>query len=125
MSWPFALAVAGGSAVGGLLRWGVGLWLNARWAGFPLGTLLVNCVGGLLIGAALAWFEHLPNEFLRLLLVTGVLGGLPTISAVSAESLILLQRGHWGLAAGHTVAHVVGALVCAAVGHRLVAALIG
>ena len=24
-----------------------GIWLNARWAGFPLGTLFVNCVGGL------------------------------------------------------------------------------
>jgi CrcB protein len=125
MSWPLALAVAGGSAAGGLLRWAIGLWLNARWAGFPLGTLVVNCVGGLLIGAALAWFEHLPNEFLRLLLVTGLLGGLTTFSAFSAESLILMQRGHWALAAGHTAAHVLGALACAAIGHRLVAALIG
>jgi fluoride exporter len=125
MSWPLALAVAGGSAAGGLLRWAIGLWLNARWAGFPVGTLVVNCVGGLLIGAALAWFEHLPNEWLRLLLVTGFLGGLTTFSAFSAESLILLQRGHWGLAAGHTLAHVLGALACAAVGHRLMAALIG
>lgn len=124
MSWPLALAVAGGSATGGLLRWAIGLWLNARWVGFPLGTLAVNCVGGLLIGAALAWFEHLPNEMLRLLLVTGFLGGLTTFSAFSAESLILLQRGQWSLAAGHTTAHVLGAVACAAMGHRLVAALI-
>jgi CrcB protein len=54
-AWPRAqvFAVAMGSAVGGLARWLVGLWLNARWAGFPLGTLLVNCVGGLLIAAHL------------------------------------------------------------------------
>ena len=75
------LAVAAGSAVGALARWGAGLWLNARWAGFPLGTLAVNCVGGLLIGLALAWFERSPDELLRLLLVTGFLGGLTTFSA--------------------------------------------
>jgi CrcB protein len=120
VSWPLALAVAGGSAAGGLLRWTVGLWLNGRWVGFPLGTLVVNCLGGLLIGAALAWFEQVPNELLRLLLVTGFLGGLTTFSAFSVESLVLLQRGHWALAAGHTLAHVLGALTCAALGHRLV-----
>lgn len=120
-----ALAVAGGSAAGGVLRWAVGLWLNGRWAGFPLGTLLVNCVGGLLIGAALAWFEQLPNEWLRLLLVTGFLGGLTTFSAFSAESLMLLQRGQWLLAAGHTLAHVLGALACAAIGYRIVATGLG
>jgi fluoride exporter len=125
VSWPLALAVAGGSAAGGLLRWTVGLWLNGRWAGFPLGTLLVNCVGGLLIGAALAWFEQVPNEWLRLLLVTGFLGGLTTFSAFSAESLLLLQRGDWALAAGHTLAHVLGALACAALGYRIVAAALG
>jgi CrcB protein len=123
-AWASILAVAGGSAVGALLRWAAGLWLNGRWAGFPLGTLAVNCVGGLLIGLALAWFEHMPDELLRLLLVTGFLGGLTTFSAFSVESLLLLQRGHWGLAAGHTLAHVVGALVCAALGHRIAVALL-
>jgi CrcB protein len=123
MSWPFALAVAGGSAAGGLLRWVVGLWLNGRWAGFPLGTLAVNCVGGLLIGAALAWFESVPNELLRLLLVTGFLGGLTTFSAFSIESVLLLQRGQWGLAAAHAGAHVLGGLACAGLGYRVAVAM--
>ena len=123
-AWPWAqvLAVASGAAVGALLRWLAGLWFNASWSGFPLGTLLVNCLGGLLIGVALAWFERSPNELLRLLLVTGFLGGLTTFSAFSVESLTLLQRGHWALAAAHTVAHVVGALGCAAIGFRVVQA---
>jgi fluoride exporter len=118
-------AVAAGSAVGALARWAAGLWLNARWAGFPLGTLLVNAVGGLLIGMALAWFERSPNELVRLLLVTGFLGGLTTFSAFSAESLLMLQRGHYGLAAGHTLAHVLGALACAALGFVIVDRLLG
>jgi fluoride exporter len=119
-----AFAVAAGSAVGGVLRWGTGLWLNARWAGFPLGTLVVNCVGGALIGVALAWLARTPNELWHALWVTGLLGGLTTFSAFSAESLLMLQRGQWALAAGHTLAHVVGALGCAALGHRAAQALI-
>jgi len=113
------LAVATGAVCGALLRWWAGLWLNAHWAGFPLGTLLVNCAGGLLIGVALFWFARHPNELLRLLAVTGFLGGLTTFSSFSGESLALIQRDEWALAIGHTLAHVVGSLACAAVGFRL------
>lgn len=123
--WLQVLSVAAGAAVGALARWGAGLWLNARWAGFPLGTLFVNAAGGLLIGMALAWFERSPHELLRLLLVTGFLGGLTTFSSFSAESLLLLQRGHWGLAAGHTLGHLLGSLACAALGFKLVDTLLG
>jgi CrcB protein len=117
LTWVQAGAVALGAAMGALMRWGAGLWLNASWSGFPLGTLLVNCVGGLLIGAALAHFERAPDELLRLLVVTGFLGGLTTFSAFSVESLLLLQRGHWALAIAHTAAHVLGALACTAAGY--------
>ena len=116
LPWSHVLAVAIGAAVGALARWFAGLWLNGQWAGFPLGTLLVNCVGGLLIGMALAWFERTPDEFLRVLLVTGFLGGLTTFSSFSGESLILLQRGEHGMALLHTGAHLFGSLGFAALG---------
>ncbi len=119
MPWLQIAAVSFGAAAGALLRWGAGVWLNARWTGFPLGTLFVNCVGGLAIGAVLFWLERSPNELLRLLLVTGLLGGFTTFSAFSAESLIMLQRGELGLALAHTAAHVIGALACAALGFRV------
>lgn len=114
-----ALAVALGAAAGALVRWQAGLMFNLRWLGFPLGTLLVNVVGGFLIGIALAWFGRQPNELLKLLVVTGFLGGLTTFSAFSAESLALLQRGAWGLAVLHAGAHVLGALAAAAAGMAL------
>jgi CrcB protein len=119
ISWLQVLLISLGASLGALARWGAGLWLNATWNGFPLGTLLVNLVGGLLIGAALEWFTHRPDELLRLLLVTGFLGGLTTFSAFSGESLSLLTRGAFGLAAVHSLAHVLGALGAAAVGMRL------
>lgn len=114
-----ALAVACGSAAGGVARWWLGQRLNPLWAGFPLGTLLVNCLGGLLIGAALAVLARAPHEGLRLLLVTGFLGGFTTFSSFSAESLGLVQRGQWALALGHSAAHLIGALACAAGGFGL------
>ena len=113
------VAIAAGASAGAVLRWLTSLWLNPHWGGFPLGTLLVNCVGGLLIGVAMVWFARQPNETLRLLLVTGFMGGLTTFSAFSAESLALVTRGDWLWALAHTLAHVLGALACAALGWRL------
>lgn len=119
-----ALAVSIGAALGALARWQAGLMFNTRWAGFPLGTLLVNLVGGFLIGMALEWFGRQPNDLLKLLLVTGFLGGLTTFSAFSGESLALLKHGELGMAFAHTLAHVVGSLFAAWAGMRLVQALI-
>jgi CrcB protein len=125
LSWLHVGAVALGAAAGALLRWTTGLWLNTAAAPFPLGTLLVNCVGGALVGVALVYFSRSPHEALRLLLVTGFLGGLTTFSAFSGESLGLLQREEWAWAVAHSVMHVVGALVCAALGFRMARWLLG
>ena len=119
LTFGHALVVAFGGIAGCLLRWLAGAALNSRWPGFPLGTLFVNCAGGFLIGVALFWFERTPDETLRLLVVTGLLGGFTTFSSFSAESLILLQRGEPWLALGHTAAHVIGSLACAAAGFRI------
>jgi CrcB protein len=110
-----ALAVGAGAAAGAIVRWGAGLWLNPLWAGFPLGTLTVNCIGGLAVGVA--WALLAPGGTWWLLLVPGFLGGLTTFSAFSGESLLLLQRGQFALALLHSGAHVLGALACAAAGH--------
>ena len=124
-SWAQAAAVAIGAAVGALLRWQAQAALNSLWPQLPLGTLLVNCVGGALIGMAVVWFEQMPSELLRLLLVTGVLGGLTTFSAYSGESLSLLQSGRYGAALIHTLAHVLGSLICAGSGFWLMRRLLG
>lgn len=118
-----ALAVAAGSAAGGLARWLIGLALNPLWAGFPLGTLAVNGTGGFLIGLLGAWLLHQPSEVMRLLLITGFLGGLTTFSAFTGESLMLLQRGAVGEALLHSAAHLLGSLACAALGWSLGQAL--
>jgi fluoride exporter len=107
MPWAEIGAVSLGAVVGSLLRWAAGLWLNARWSGFPLGTLFVNCVGGLLVGAVLFWLERSPNELLRLLVVTGLLGGFTTFSAFSLDTVLLWERGAMLLAFGYVAGSVV------------------
>jgi fluoride exporter len=119
-----ALAVMSGAAVGALLRWQAQAWLNPAWHGFPLGTLAVNAAGGLAIGVAAAWFSARPDELLQLLLMTGLLGGFTTFSAFSAESMGLLQRGAYGHALLHMVAHVLGSLACASLGWMIGKALL-
>ena len=125
ITWMQALAVAAGSAAGGVLRWLAGAMLNPLWAGFGLGTLAVNCVGGFAIGAAIVWFSRTPDEVLRLFVITGVLGGFTTFSSFSAESMSLVQRGEWPLALAHTLSHVLGALLCAGLGFKLARTLLG
>jgi CrcB protein len=113
-----ALAVATGGAAGSLLRWRIGVWLNPLPWPMALGTLTVNVLGGFLIGFSLLAFERAPNDTMRLLLVTGGLGGLTTFSAFSAESLGLLLKGDYAVAAAHMLAHVLGGLAGAAAGYQ-------
>ena len=114
------LAVAAGAVLGAWLRWGLGVWLNALVPSLPLGTLLANLLGGLLVGLALAWFVRHPelSPVWRLFVVTGFLGALTTFSTFSAESLALIVRGELLWAAAHSVLHVFGALGAAALGYR-------
>jgi CrcB protein len=116
-----ALAVAGGAVLGAWLRWLLGVLLNQAGASIPAGTLLANLIGGLFAGMALAWFDARPSAHpaWRLFAVTGFLGALTTFSTFSAESLALVQRGAWLAAFAHSAVHLVGCLLAAALGFRL------
>jgi fluoride exporter len=114
-------AVAAGAVLGAWGRWLLGLGLNRIQPGLPYGTLVANLAGGLLVGVAIAVLARRPDlgEAWRLFIITGFLGGLTTFSTFSAESLLMLQRGQFGLAATHTALHLIGCLAAAAVGYRI------
>jgi len=99
------LLVALGGAAGSLARLGVGV-AAARLLGlaFPWGTLIVNVIGCLAMGAMAARIGP-ENEDLRLFIGTGVLGGFTTFSAFSLETVRLLEHQP-GLAALYVVASV-------------------
>ncbi len=113
------LAVGSGAAIGAWVRWGLGIALNASI--LPLGTLIANLGGGLLMGMALAYFVATPQQNeLRLFAMTGFLGGLTTFSAFSAEAFNFLQKQQYAWAASHILSHVVGSLLMTALGFALV-----
>jgi fluoride exporter len=116
MQW---LAVGGGAALGAWVRWGLGIALNATM--LPMGTLIANLGGALLMGMAMAYFVSTPSQNeLRLFVMTGFLGGLTTFSAFSGEAFNLLNKQEYTWAAAHISSHVVGSLLMTAAGFALV-----
>jgi CrcB protein len=115
------IAIAAGAVLGAWARWLLALALNRAGHPMPWGTLVANLIGGLLIGMMLAVFARRPElaGAWRPFVVTGFLGALTTFSSFSAESLAMIQRGAWALAAFHSAAHLAGALAATAVGWRL------
>lgn len=112
------VAVGLGAAVGALLRWWLGLKLNALWPDVPMGTLAANLIGAYLIGLALGVLatDSSLNPAWRLFIVTGFLGGLTTFSSFSAEAVTLLQRQLWMTAFGMMALHLAGSLAMTAAG---------
>jgi fluoride exporter len=109
MGW---IAVALGAVLGSWLRWGLGMLLNTPAHALQLGTLAANLGGGYVIGIAVAFFAGHPglSPEWRLFAITGFLGGLTTFSSFSAESMLLLQRGDYLWALGHSALHLVGSI---------------
>jgi CrcB protein len=104
-----ALLVAVGGAIGSVLRYYVGQWsLRLMGPNFPWGTLVVNVVGCFVIGvfAELIARRFNASEELRLLLITGFLGGFTTFSAFSLDAMSLIERGAIASAAVYMVASV-------------------
>lgn len=112
------LYIAMGGAVGAVARYGVAGWVQDR-AGFafPLGTLVVNILGSLLIGFALRYLEAVRwTPEVRALVTIGLLGAFTTFSTFSYETVGLLEEGEWLRAGLYAAGSVVLGLVAVYVG---------
>ena len=102
------LIVAAGGALGAVARYGIGRWLPA--SAWPWGTLTVNVVGGLIMGALTGWLAFRGGaqaESIRLFAAVGVLGGFTTFSAFSLETALMIERRQFATAGGYVAASVV------------------
>lgn len=107
------LLVGLGGAFGSISRYLLG---NAtmRWfaphnaVGFPWGTLLVNVLGCAAIGLLAVLIERMSslNTELRLLLITGFLGGFTTFSSFGLDTWYLMRKGEWLYATAYVSASV-------------------
>lgn len=113
------LVVFLGGGIGAALRHGINR-LAMSWfgTGFPVGTMVVNVAGSLLMGLLISLLAEGPpaSQTLRLFLATGVLGGFTTFSAFSLDALTLWERGQPGLAAAYVLGSLLLSLGAIAIG---------
>lgn len=117
LSATVLFVVAAGGALGSVARYGVGVVLAPATSGFPWATLVVNVVGAFLMG----WFARVlaapdADQVVRLALTTGFCGGFTTFSALSAETVSLLQQGRSGRAVAYLALSLALGLAATAAG---------
>ena len=114
-----ALLVFLGGGFGSVLRWLTGLGaVRLLGTSFPYGTLMVNVIGGLVMGVCARLFMA-PDSNARFLLMTGVLGGFTTFSAFSLDAANLYLKGEISAAVVYVLVSVAGSLAAVALGLAL------
>lgn len=125
-AWQLALVAAGGGAAGALLRHLANqLFIHRGPGGLPVSTVLVNVVGCFGAGLLLVWIDGrgIDSPLWRALVITGLLGGLTTFSALGLELWQLLRADRIGLAVALAGVHLVAGVAAVAAGWRLGRAL--
>lgn len=121
------LAVFVGGGLGAALRHAVNHTSLVYFGpSFPYGTLIVNVVGGLLMGVLAELFvtKGGGNQEFRLFLTTGLLGGFTTFSAFSLDAAAMWQRSDYVSLGFYAVASVVLSIVALFAGMAFVRAWI-
>lgn len=117
---PVLLAIALGGALGSLARWAVEQAMPISPTGWPWGTLTVNIVGALAIGVLAGWSRlRRSPPWVRPLLITGVLGGFTTVSALAVETAVLVDAGRVAISVAYLGVTLAAGLVAVRLGSRV------
>jgi CrcB protein len=122
---PIVLISLGGAA-GAASRYVVDQWVSQRMPGaFPLGTLVVNMSGSLLLGFlfALAIERGVLPASVRGPLLVGFIGAYTTFSTLMLESWRLIEDGAVGLGLANLVGSMVIGMIVLVVGLQVGRAL--
>jgi CrcB protein len=111
------LLVAVGGGVGAALRFLLDGVVKARVTGFPLGTVVINVSGSLVLGVltGLGQAGTIPLPVVAVL-GTGMMGGYTTFSTASVETVQLLRSGKPRLAVLNGLGMLVVSVGAAALG---------
>ena len=114
-----ALITVAAGAVGAMIRYLISRAVPGH-DRFPWAVLVVNVVGsaigGVVVGLATSGGV---SSDIRLILVSGLCGGLTTFSTWSVETIQLVQAGRWRVAAASVIANLVLGSGAAALGYLL------
>jgi CrcB protein len=104
------LYIGAGGFLGSVSRYAIDNLARAKFdTAFPAGTFIVNVAGCLLIGfiMTLALERIVMSVNARMGIVTGFLGGLTTFSTYTYQTLMLMEKGAWGMAGWYSTASVI------------------
>ncbi len=97
-----------GGAIGTLARAGLAVAAVPDPGRWPWPTFVANIVGAVLLG--IIGTRLATSDLRRPLWGTGFCGGLTTFSTVQVETLLMIEHGHYALAAGYTCAGIIAGL---------------
>lgn len=120
------LAIGIGSALGGISRYMLGNLvqkLAPEASLFPWGTLAVNLLGCLVIGAVYGLIDRGMeiSPLWRMFLTVGFCGGFTTFSTFIHENNILFQSHNWAVLALYASVSLLAGLLMLMAGHALTA----
>ena len=119
----FKLFIIGcGGFIGAVARYGLSGWVHRNnMSDFPYGTLTVNVIGCLLIGALSYLVEDriLLNPHMRAFLLIGILGAFTTFSTFGYETVELMGDGRMAAALFNVLANVVIGLIAVWIGRTV------
>lgn len=103
------LFVGIGGFIGSVCRYLIGLIPVSSSNGFPVKTLVINVAGAFAIGliAAAATKNAAIDQWLILLLKTGICGGFTTFSTFALEVTDLIRAGSFSAAAAYIALSIV------------------
>lgn len=114
------LWIAVGGALGSVLRFLISGWVQQSILLFPLGTMVVNILGCLLIGLlSIVLLESQVDPVIRTGILIGLLGGFTTFSSFTHDTLRLAEARQFGLASLNVVGSVLCCLLATFLGMQL------
>jgi CrcB protein len=117
------VVLAGGVAA--VLRYSLSMFFasrreNSSRTAFPWAVLVVNALGSALAGCAAGLSTTMAvSPEVRLVLITGVAGGLTTFSTFSVETVGLLRSGRWARALASCILNLAVGLGLAIAGYAV------
>jgi len=116
------LWIALGGAIGSVLRYGIGMAMHELSGLFPIGTMIVNILGSILLGALFAMQEgthkSMSNE-MWVFLSIGLCGGFTTFSTFGLETYLLWKEKHIVEAALYMISSMIAAPASIALGYAV------
>jgi CrcB protein len=120
-TWHKIIVLTIGGSLGVNARYWLGAWMT-RWTSpqFPWGTVTINVSGSFLIGFLTVFLTRwMPHPNIRLLVITGFLGGYTTFSTFENDALALWERGENSLMLANLLGSVAAGFAAVVLGTSL------